>query len=157
LICLSTLFHMCRDRASRNTENAIQQAHEDNHSGKAMEVLLRQAKDQGTAFCEGLPLRPSLDDVTKYLIQGQRRDAELAAAADGVPVAARRVRKTILDTRERGEGTFFLGLGNVMRPSDRASLPAMNAIGFFLYTRCEGNHTEAWPATMGAPRWLCAG
>jgi hypothetical protein len=122
-----------------------------------MEVLLRQAKDQGTTFCEGLPLRPSLDDVTKYLIQGQRRDAQLAAAADGVPVAARRVRKTILDTREREEGTFFLGLGHVMRPSDRASLPAMNAIGFLLYTRCEGNDTEAWPATMGAPRWLCAG
>jgi hypothetical protein len=131
----------CRDRAAKDTENAIQQSHEDNHSGKAMEVLLTQAKDKGTHFCEGIPLVPTLEEVSK--MQG------LAAAIDaGKP--ARRARPDVLHDHAQGDDTFFLGKGQALRRSHGETMPAMNAVGFFLYTQCDGNTGDKWPATMGA-------
>lgn len=144
--------HACRDRAAKDTENAIQQAHEDNHSGKAMEVLLARAQARGgAAFCEGLPLVPTLDEVTKMLAKERRREEALAAGEvmheDG---PARRQRATVTDARGADDDTFFLGKGENMRLSNAQTKPAMNAVGFFLYTQCAGNTGDKWPDTMGA-------
>jgi hypothetical protein len=128
----------CRDRASKNTENALQNAHEDNHSGKAMEVLLMKAKRQGVEFCNELSLLPTLDEVSKHV-----------ARMTG-PQGPRRVRTTITDSRGHGDSTFFLGNGTRMRLDDSDTKPAMNAVGFFLYTQCRGNTGDRWPDIMGA-------
>jgi hypothetical protein len=119
-----------------------------------MEVLLVQAQTrEGVEFCEGLPLKPSLDEVTKFLDQAMADRTQGAVAPEGVPVPAPRARKRIVDTHVRGESTFALGLGSVMRCTDKRSLPAMNAIGFFLFQHCDGNVGDTWPATMGV---LCS-
>jgi hypothetical protein len=138
--------HACRDRAAKDTENAIQQAHEDNHSGKAMEVLLTQAKTKGTHFCEGMPLVPTLEEVTKML----RLKARTSAAAATLDARRPRVRSGAPQDRCDGDLTFFLGNGEKMRLSDGHTNTSMNAIGFFLYTQCDDNIGDLWPATMGA-------
>jgi hypothetical protein len=122
-----------------------------------MEVLLTQAKNRGTHFCEGIPLVPTLEEVARMLAREQSLKMDNDAAAAGRARPARRVRATIVDYRERGELTFFVGKGEAMRLSDGHTKPALNAVGFFLYTMCEGNEGDMWPDTMGAPGLLhCA-
>jgi hypothetical protein len=134
----------CRDRAAKDTVNAIQQAHDDNHSGKAMEVLLTLAQQEGKEFCAGLPLVPTLDDVSCWLASECRLDV----AAPGVP--PRRERSTLRDSPDDGDTTFFLGKGVAMRLAHGPTIEAMNAVGFFLYTQCDGNKGDKWPSTLGA-------
>jgi hypothetical protein len=137
----------CRDRAAKDTENAIQQAHDDNHSGKAMEVLLARAKQQGKQFCTGLPLVPTMDDVASWLAKERREEA-----GPGVP--AQRQRSKLRDAPSPGDSTFFLGKGETMRLANANTNKAMLAVGFFLYTQCDGNAGDKWPKTLGAFRRL---
>lgn len=107
----------------------------------AMEVLLAQAKRDGTPFPEGLPLVPTLDDLTGFL-SAARKPAPLQGAA------ARRIRRKPQDDGSDGDRTYFLGTGKRMRQRDPATLAAMNAVGFFLYTMCDDNKGDKWPQTM---------
>jgi hypothetical protein len=66
---------LCRDRATANTEDAIMNAHQDNHSGKAMEVVLAHAQQQGAVFLPALPLIPTLQDI-----KGMSREARAQEA-----------------------------------------------------------------------------
>jgi hypothetical protein len=88
------------------------------------------------------------------LAKEHRLQKDLDAAAAGEARPARRARATLADYRERGELTFFVGKGEAMRLSDGHTKPALNAVGFFLYTMCDGNEGDMWPATMGAPSLL---
>jgi hypothetical protein len=110
-----------------------------------MEVLLTQAKDNGTHFHEGMPLVPTLEEVTNLLA---KEEGQAAAAAEGRP--ARRVLSQVLHDQGKGDLTFFLGKGEALRRTDGRTIPAMNAVGFFLYTQCVPNIGDKWPATMGA-------
>jgi hypothetical protein len=113
-----------------------------------MEVLLTQSKAKGTRFCEGMPIVPSLEEVPKMLAK-ERRISEGQAAEEGGRCRRHRVQKSTLVDDCQGDHTFFLGKGEVMRLRDGHTKPAMNAVGFFLYTQCDGNIGDKWPATMG--------
>lgn len=135
-----------RDRASKDTEGAIQKAHEDNHSGKAMEVLLSHAQQNGTHFCPELPLVPTLQEVSCLLTKETR--AQLQQDRGGRPTRPR-VASSVVDAPQQGEYTFFLGRGKPMRLSAPESREVLNAFGFLMYIACEGNARGEWPATMG--------
>jgi hypothetical protein len=136
---------MCRDRASKDTENAIQLAHEDNQSGKAVEVLLSKAKATGAQFCADLPLVPSLQEV-KELLAKLAKEA-MAVVAGRAPRKARKLK----DLPSQGDSTFFLGKGRAVGVGDKDCDDVFNAVGFFLFTHCAGNARGEWPATVGAP------
>jgi hypothetical protein len=136
----------CRDRATQNTENAIQNAHQDNHSGKAMEIVLRHAQQQGVAFCPQLPLLPTLQDIKGKLTREAR--GEGGAAAPGPPASRN---ATVTDEPQTGESTGFLGAGKALRNGTRTSLEVFNAVGFFMFTQCAGNPTGEWPRVLCAP------
>jgi hypothetical protein len=112
-----------------------------------MEVLLARAKQQGKQFCTGLPLVPTMDDVASWLAKERRVDA-----GPGVPPP--RQRSKLKDAPSRGESTWFLGKGESMRLRNANTNRAMLAVGFFLYTQCEGNKGDKWPKTLGAFRRL---
>jgi hypothetical protein len=110
-----------------------------------MEILLTQVqeKDPGR-FCAQLPLVPTLGEIANWL-KLHRRQAGTAAAQRTRNVC------TLTDYQHLGSDySFFLGNGKKMRLSDRVTKQAMNAVGFFLYTQCEGNVGDLWPKTMGA-------
>jgi hypothetical protein len=139
---------MCRDRSSKSTENAIQLAHEDNHSVKATEVVLRQAQDNGVEFCPDLPLMPTLQDVKVYLSQEASR-----GAGDAVAPLPERGRGKITDSPQHGEQTFFMGKGKRLGVATQDGVLVRNAIGFFLYTQCRQNTRGEWPAVLGTYRY----
>jgi hypothetical protein len=111
-----------------------------------MEVLLAREQDKGVQFCEGLPLVPTLDEVSSWLTKERTRDA----AAAGQAVRTRAPRATLTDPPSDRDDTFFMGKGVSARLSHGDTTEAMNSIGFFLYTQCDGNKGDMWPATMGA-------
>lgn len=139
----------CRDRASRNTENAIQHAHENNISGKAMEVLLAQEKDRGTPFCEDIPLVPTLEEVVKMLSRDPD-DVHLYSGSTAGPSRGRGARSPCQDHGEDGERTILIGKGEALAYGSQHGMQALNAVGFFLYTQCAGNVGDEWPAVVGA-------
>jgi hypothetical protein len=135
-----------RDRASKDTENAIQLAHEDNHGAKAAEVLLSHARGQGVTFCAGIPLVPSLQDVKNMLSRDTR------AVAHGQP--ARR-QQGLTDLPCKGESTFFLGKGRRVRPGSAEGATVFNALGFFMLTQCADNGRGEWPSKLCTLRHIC--
>jgi hypothetical protein len=78
-----------------------------------MEVMLTLAQQEGKEFCAGLPLVPTLDDVSCWLATECRLDA----AAPGVP--PHRERATLRDGPGDGDTTFFLGKRGGDAPSSR--------------------------------------
>jgi hypothetical protein len=138
---------MRRDRASKNTENAIQSAHEDNHSAKAMEVVLCHARDKGVAFCPDLPLVPTLQEVKEYMSRATR-DGVHVPAAGGVAHPGRG-RGKFTDSPECGERTFFMGKGQALGVASHDGVAARNAVGFFMYTHCAKNPRGEWPHVLG--------
>jgi hypothetical protein len=141
---------MCRDRASKDTENAIQLAHEDNHSAKAGEVLLSDAKAKGARFCAELSLVPSLQEV-KELLSKLAKEARAVVAGGRVPRKPRKIN----DVPSEGDSTFFLGKGKIVDVGDKDCEDVFNAVGFFLFTQCAGNARGEWPATVGTARRHC--
>lgn len=137
---------MCRDRASKDTENAIQLAHEDSHAGKAVEAHLRSAQAQGVQFCRDLPLLPAMQDV-KDLVA---KEAKEARAGAGGQVARRRLKK-LSDLPGPDEATFFIGKGTAVTAGSTDYADVLNAIGFFMYTHCSENERGEWPQTIGVP------
>lgn len=136
---------VCRDRASKSTENALQLAHEDNMSGLAMELLLnRAAQEQGVEFAKNLPLVPTLQEVAAM------RSSDAKENRAGGRGTRSKKKKKLRDFPEGDECTFFLGGGEVMKMHQDDTRDAMNAIGFFLYTQCCGNKRGEWPPTLGA-------
>jgi hypothetical protein len=136
--------HICRDRATKNTENAIQLAHEENHSAKATEVVLSHAKESGVEFCTDLPLVPTLQEVKVYLSTKGHCGVDAALAPRSV-----RGRGKITDSPQRGERTFFMGKGKRLGVATQDGEDVRNAIGFFMYTRCQQNTRGEWPAVLG--------
>jgi hypothetical protein len=140
----SSAVHMFRDRATQNTENAIQLAHEDNHSAKATEVVLSYARQNGVAFCPDLPLVPTLQEVKFYMSRkAVHRSGEASAPRP------ERGHGKITDSPQRGECTFFMGKGKQFGVDTQDGVDVRNAIGFFLYTHCQQNTRGEWPAVLG--------
>jgi hypothetical protein len=131
---------LCRDRATANTEDAIMNAHQDNHSGKAMEVVLAHAQQQGAVFLPALPLIPTLQDI-----KGMSREARAQEAGTST-----KRRRAIWDDREADEHTSFLGNGSAMRNGTTEATTIYNAVGFFMYTQCRANPSGEWPAVLCA-------
>jgi hypothetical protein len=141
---------MCRDRVAKNTENAIQLAHEDNHCAKALEVVLSNARDKGVEFCADLPLVPNLQEVKEYLSGKALGGGGGGAAAAGE--TASRGKGKITDTPQEGERTFFMGKSKRLGARSKDGVTVRNAIGFFMYTHCAGNAGGEWPAVLGRLR-----
>jgi hypothetical protein len=137
---------MRRDRATASTESAIQNAHQDNHSGKAMEVVLAHAEQQGAVFCKDIPLVPSIKDV-KRLVSGHRLEP-------GTQGPGSSKKGQLSDQAERGELTYCVGVGEALRNGTKAASEVYNAVGFFLYTQCAENLTGEWPQVLCAFRRL---
>jgi hypothetical protein len=145
---------MCRDRVAKNTENAIQLAHEDNHCAKALEVVLSNARDKGVEFCEDLPLVPNLQEVKEYLSRKAQEAGAGGAAAPAASDTASREPGKITDAPQEGERTFFMGKGKLLGARSDDGVTVRNAVGFFMYTHCEGNPGGEWPPVLGcAPRF----
>jgi hypothetical protein len=93
-------------------------------------------------FCEGLPLVPTLQEVTRYLAgqQVERRRATL-----------KRIRASLKDDPGEDELTFFLTKGENLKDwSHPSGKEVRQAVGFFLYTQCAGNRRGEWPSLVGA-------
>lgn len=138
--CMLYSGRTCRDRATKDPQNAIQRAHEENHAGKAMETVLSRAAQDGVQFCEGMPLVPTLQEVTRHLA-GQRH----------TKAKSTRIRATLKDDPGDGELTFFLGKGARLKDiGHEAGREVRQAVGFFMYTQCAENNRGEWPSVMGA-------
>ena len=141
---------MCRDRATASTENAIQNAHQDNHSAKAMEVVLANAQQQGVVFSDDVPLVPTLQDVKRMV--SRQASSDRAAVPGRAPP---RVRAQLRDTPDPGELTYFLGKGKPLRMGTCDAFAVLNAVGFFVYTQCGKNPSGQWPTVLCAFQLLC--
>jgi len=162
-----------------NTENAIQGAHEDNFSAKAVSVLLHREKDKGQQLHAELPLQISLQDVRQYVsthasgcptVQpldpvGEGGGPQAAAGNDNVgavqaasPTAGpkktryrkKRPVKPKIDEPDNDEDTRLLGKRTALLASNSKPVDVHNAVGFFLYTQCRNNTLGHWPETLGA-------
>jgi hypothetical protein len=111
-----------------------------------MEIMLTRMQESGQAvFCEGLPLVPTLGEVASWLKSGR---VQAAADAGADPPLTK---STVTDHLDPSmDFTFCLGIGKVMRITDRVTKQAMCAVGFLLYTLCAENRGDLWPTTMGA-------
>jgi hypothetical protein len=146
---LLTLMERCRDRATANTESAIQNAHQNNHGGKAMEVVLKDAQQRGIQFCDALPLVPTMKDVRR-MVSLQAKEANIQAPAGAAVRNPRRTNK-VTDPPQDGELTYLVDQGELMRNGTELAEQVYNAVGFFLYTQCEGNPNGEWPLVLCAP------
>jgi hypothetical protein len=114
-----------------------------------MEVVLKYAEQRGVQFCDSLPLVPTLKDVRR-MVSLQAKEAS-TRAPDGTAVRNPRKTNKVPDAPQEGELTYLVDLGEPMRNGTVIAEQVYNAVGFFLYTQCDGNQNGEWPPVLCVP------